>query len=183
MIDDVTKELSASAAKAHDALRRELAKLRAGRANADLLANIRVDYYGSVTPLPQMANISVAEARLLTVKPWDKSALKSIEKALRESELGLNPQADGDIIRVPLPPLTEERRREFQKLARKYGEDCKVAIRKCRHDANDMLGELSGSASDDEIDRAKKKVDELVAEASKVSDKLVAEKEKDIMEV
>lgn len=183
MIDDVTKELIASAAKAHDSLRRELAKLRAGRANADLLSNVRVDYYGSVTPLPQMANISAAEARLLIVKPWDKSALKSIEKALRESELGLNPQADGDIIRVPLPPLTEERRKEFQKLARKYGEDCKVAIRKCRHDANDMLGELAGSASEDEIERAKKKVDELVADAGRVTDKLVSEKEKDIMEV
>ncbi len=183
MIDDVTQELTSSAAKAHDALRRELSKLRAGRANADLLANVRVDYYGAITPLPQMANISVAEARLLMVKPWDKSAIKSIEKALRESELGLNPQADGDVIRVPLPPLTEERRKEFQKLARKYGEDCKVAIRKCRHEANDMLAALTGSASDDEIDRGKKKVDDLVADAGKVTDKLVSEKEKDIMEV
>lgn len=185
MLDDNHSDLQSSLTKAHEALKRELAKLRAGRANPDLLANLRADYYGTATPLTQMANISVPEARLILVKPWDKSAVKAVEKAIRESNLGLNPQVDGDVIRVPLPPLTEERRREFVKIAKKYGEDCKVSIRKARHDAMDVVNELvdSGDASEDEGDRAKKKVEEVVSEAGKQVDVFVAQKEKDIMEV
>src|SRR5690242_13254887 len=122
MLDDVQKELASAIGKAHEALRRDLGKLRAGRASPNLLDGVRVDYYGTMTPLSQMANINVPEPRLLTVKPWDKTQVKAVEKALRESELGLNPQADGDLIRIPLPPLTEERRKEFVKIARKYGE-------------------------------------------------------------
>ncbi len=185
MIDDAHKELASSIAKAHDALKRELAKLRAGRANTSLLESIRVDYYGVSTPLSQMANVAVPEPRLLTVKPWDKSSVKAVEKAIRESDLGLNPQTDGDLIRVPLPPLTQERRREFVKIAKKYGEDCKIVIRKARHDAIDLLDELdsAGEASADDVDRGKKKTEELVAEAIRQVDAHVATKEKDIMEV
>jgi len=185
MLDDIHKELVTSIGKAHEALRRDLAKLRAGRASPNLLDGIRVDYYGTMTPLAQMANINVPEPRLLTVKPWDKTQVKAVEKALRESDLGLNPQPDGDIIRIPLPPLTEERRREFVKIAKKYGEECKVAIRKARHDALDMLSEIdqAGDASADEVDRAKKKAEETVAEAGKVVDQIIGQKEKDIMEV
>ena len=185
MIDDVQKELSTAVAKAHEALKRELAKLRAGRANPNLLDNIRVDYYGTPTPLAQMAHVNVPEARLLTVKPWDKSVIKAVEKAIRESELGLNPQTDGDLIRIPLPPLTEERRREFVKIAKKYGEECKVSIRKARHDALDMLNQLDadGDASADDVDRGKKKAEEIVADASKQVDAMIAHKEKDILEV
>src|ERR1700728_1036542 len=117
MLDDVQKDLVAGIAKAHEALKRELVKLRAGRANAGLLDGIRVDYYGTPTQLSQMAHVNVPEARLLTVKPWDKSMVKAVEKAIRESDLGLNPQTDGDIIRIPIPPLTEERRKEFVKIA------------------------------------------------------------------
>ena len=176
MIDDVQKELGSAISKAHDALRRDLAKLRAGRANPSLLDGIKVDYYGSQTPLAQMAHVNVPEPRLITVKPWDKSQIKAVEKALRESDLGLNPQPDGDIIRIPLPPLTEERRKEFVKIARKYGEECKVTIRKARHDALDMLSELEaeGQASADEVDRAKKKAEETIPEASKSVDSIVA---------
>lgn len=185
MLDDVHTELQSSVAKAHEALKRELAKLRAGRANPDLLAGIRADYYGTPTPLAQMANVSVPEARLLLVKPWDRSAVKAVEKAIRESNLGLNPQVDGDVIRVPIPPLTEERRKEFVKIARKYGEDCKVAIRKARHDALDVLSELvdAGDASEDEGERAKKKAEDTVSEGVKQVDGFVSQKEKDIMEV
>jgi ribosome recycling factor len=185
MIDDVHKELASSIAKAQDVLRRELAKLRAGRAHPSLLEGIRVDYYGSQTPLAQMAHVNVPEPRLLTVKPWDKSQIKAVEKAIREADLGLNPQPDGDIIRIPLPPLTEERRKEFVKIARKYGEECKVTVRKARHDALDMLNSLAaeGEASEDEVDRAKKKAEETVADGSKLVDSLVAGKEKDILEV
>lgn len=185
MLDDVHNDLVAAISKSHDALRRDLAKLRAGRASANLLDGIKVDYYGSITPLAQMANISVPEPRLLTVKPWDKSQVKAVEKALRESDLGLNPQPDGDIIRIPLPPLTEERRREFVKIAKKYGEECKVAIRKARHDALDMLSEMdsAGEAQADDVERAKKKAEETVSEAGKAVDQMVSAKEKDIMEV
>jgi ribosome recycling factor len=185
MLDDVQKDLSTAIAKAHEALKRELAKLRAGRANASLLDGIRADYYGTPTPLNQMAHVNVPEARLLTVKPWDKSQVKVVEKAIRESDLGLNPQTDGDLIRIPIPPLTEERRKDFVKIARKYGEECKVSIRKARHDALDFLTELDtgGEASADDVDRAKKKVEETVADGSKHVDTIVGNKEKDILDV
>ncbi len=122
---------------------------------------------------------------MITVKPWDKSVIKQVEKALRENDLGLNPQTDGDLIRIPLPPLTEERRREFVKIAKKYGEECKVTLRKARHEALDMLTEMDdeGEASQDDVERGKKKAEELVSDAVKVVDQLVAAKEKDIMEV
>jgi len=185
MIDDVLKDLSTSIGKAHDALKRELSKLRAGRANPSLLEGIRVDYYGTPTPLAQMAHVNVPEPRLLTVKPWDKTVVKAVEKAIRESDLGLNPQTDGDLIRIPLPPLTEERRKEFVKIARKYGEECKVAIRKARHDALDFLSQLEadGEASADDVDRGKKKAEDTVAEGGKQVDTMIAHKEKDILEV
>jgi len=185
MIDQVHKELQSSIAKAQDALKRELSKLRAGRATPALLEGIRIDYYGTMTPLAQMAHVNVPEPRLITVKPWDKTQIKPVEKALRESDLGLNPQADGDIIRIPLPPLTEERRKEFVKIARKYGEECKVSVRKARHEALDMLSQIEadGEASADEVDRAKKRAEELIAEAAKQVDAIVGSKEKDIMEV
>ena len=185
MLDDVHKELVSSIAKAHDVLKRDLAKMRAGRANTNLLEGIRVDYYGTMTPLAQMANVAVPEPRLITVKPWDKTQVKAVEKAIRESEMGLNPQTDGDLIRIPLPPLTEERRREFVKLAKKFGEECKVTIRKARHEALDMLSEIdqAGDAQADEVDRAKKRTEDAVADGSKQVDAMIASKEKDIMEV
>jgi ribosome recycling factor len=185
MLDNVHKELVSAIAKAHEVLNRDLAKLRAGRANTNLLEGIRVDYYGTMTPLAQMANIAVPEPRLITVKPWDKSVMKAVEKALRENDMGMNPQVDGDLIRIPLPPLTEERRKEFAKIAKKYGEECKVTIRKARHEALDMLKEIddSGDASTDEVERSKKKAEETVSEGVKTVDVIVAKKEKDIMEV
>jgi ribosome recycling factor len=185
MLNDVQRELAQAIGKAHENLKRELVKLRAGRASPSLLENVRVDYYGTPTPLSQMANINVADARMLTVKPWDRGTLKAVEKAIREANLGLNPSVDNDILRVPLPPLTEERRREFVKLGKKYGEECKVVIRKSRHDAMDMLNQVEsdGGASKDEVDRTKKKVEEIVAEGVKQVDGMVSAKEKDIMEV
>lgn len=185
MLDDVHKELITAISKAHDALRRDLSTLRAGRANPALLDGIRVDYYGTMTPLSQMAHINVPEARLLTVKPWDKTAMKAVEKAIREADLGLNPQSDGDILRLPLPPLTEERRKEFVKIAKKYGEECKVTIRKGRHEAIDMFKEIddAGDASADDVERAKKKAEDTVSEGIKQVDALIASKEKDILEV
>jgi ribosome recycling factor len=185
MIDDVLKELRDSTAKAHEALKRELSKVRTGRANATMLEGVRVDYYGTMTPLAQMASINVPEPRMLTVKPWDKTVMKAVEKAIREAELGFNPQTDSDMIRVPIPPLTEERRKEMVKLAKKHGEESKVAIRNARREALEMLTALAndGDASEDEVDRAKKKAEEIVAEGTKQVDTFVAHKEKDVLEV
>ncbi|MCS6797560.1 MAG: ribosome recycling factor [Myxococcota bacterium] len=185
MLEDVMKELKTAIEKAHEALRRELSRLRTGRAHPDLLDSIRIDYYGTPTPVAKMATVSVPEPRLLTVKPWDKSQVRAVEKAIRESGLGLNPQVDGDLIRVPMPPLSEERRRELVKLARKAGEECKVAIRKARHDAKDMVDALDkdGEVSADEADRARKKIEETVAAGTAKVDEILQKKEKDILEV
>jgi ribosome recycling factor len=185
MIDDIAKDLQSSISKAHDALKRELAKLRTGRATTSMLDGVRVDYYGTPTPLAQMANVNVPEPRLLTVKPWDRSQVKAVEKAIREAGLGLNPQVDGELIRIPIPPLTEERRKDLVKVAKKNGEESKVAIRKARHDALDMLkaAEDDGEISADERDRAVKKVEEVVADGTKQVDSIIAHKEKDILEI
>jgi ribosome recycling factor len=185
MINDVLSDLQSSIGKAHDACKRDLVKLRAGRASAEMIAGVRVDYYGTPTPIPQMANVAVPEPRMITVKPWDKGTLKAIEKAIRESDLGLNPSVDGDIVRIPIPALTEERRKEFVKIAKKHGEECKVTIRKARHEAIDMLAEIkdSGGASEDEVERGKKKVEEVVSDGVKGVDVLVAAKEKDILDI
>lgn len=185
MIDEVLSELRAASEKAREALKRELGKLRTGRAHPGMLDSLRVDYYGSSTPIGQLATIGVPEPRLLTVKPWDKSQVQAVEKAIRESDLGLNPQVDGELIRIPVPPLSEERRKELVKVAKKQGEECKVSVRKARHEALDMLNEVkdSGGASEDEVERAKKKVEEIVAEAGQAIDQIIAAKEKEILAI
>ncbi|HYP97085.1 MAG TPA: ribosome recycling factor [Polyangiaceae bacterium] len=185
MIDDVLNELRQAIEKSKEALRRETAKLRTGRAHPSMLDSIRVDYYGQTTPIGQMATVSVPEPRLLTVKPWDKSQVKATEKALRESDLGLNPQVDGDLIRIPIPPLSEERRKDLVKLAKKDGEECKVSVRKARHEALDMLAEVKddGGASEDDVERAKKKVEEIMSEAGQAIDHIIQAKEKEILAI
>ena len=184
MLDEVLKELRTGIEKAIEALRRDLSKVRTGRAHAGMLDSLRIDYYGTPTPVNQMANVSVPEPRLITIKPWEKGQVKAIEKAIRESDLGLNPQTDGELIRLPIPPLTEERRREMVKLTKKHGEECKVAVRKHRRDANEMIDSLDkdGDVSGDDADRAKKKVEEIVADGTKAVDQVIASKEKDILE-
>ncbi|MBL8740585.1 MAG: ribosome recycling factor [Myxococcales bacterium] len=185
MLDDVVKDLRASCDKAFEALRRDLAKVRTGRAHPSMLDGIRVDYYGTVTPLSQMATINVPEPRMLTVKPWDKGQVKAIDKAIREGDLGLNPQVDGDLIRLPIPALTEERRKDLVKVIRKNGEECKVAIRKHRRDAIEMADALEkdGEVSGDDAERGRKKIEDTTAELVKQVDTIIAGKEKDVMEV
>ena len=185
MIEEILQDLDEAAKKAKDALKRELAKLRTGRAHPAMLDAIRVDYYGQLTPIAQMATVSVPEPRLLVVKPGEKNQAAAIDKAIRESDLGLNPQLDGDVIRVPVPPLSEERRKDLVKIAKKSGEDCKVAIRKARHDALDMLSEMkqAGDASEDDVERAKKKVEEIVSAAGNDVDSIVQTKEREILVV
>lgn len=185
MIDEILDELKAGSSKAHESLRRALGKLRTGRANPEFLDSVRVDYYGSPTPITQLASISVPEPRMLMVKPWDKQNMKAIEKGIIEAQLGLNPQNDGEVMRIPMPSLTEERRRDIVKLAKKAGEDAKIAVRKHRQDARAMLDTLKsdGEASADDVDRAMKKVEEIVQAATAEVDTIVAGKEKDIMAV
>jgi ribosome recycling factor len=185
MLEDVIKDLREGIEKSIEALRRDLSRVRTGRAHAGMLDAIRVDYYGVPTPVQQMATVSVPEPRLITIKPWEKGQAKAIDKAIRESDLNLNPQVDGDLIRIPIPALTEERRKEMVKLARKHGEEARVAVRKHRRDANEMVETLDqgGDVSGDDADRAKKKIEEVVAEGIKQVDAIIAHKEKEILEV
>ena len=185
MLDDIVKDLRASSDKSLEALRQDLAKVRTGRAHPSMLDGIRVDYYGTPTPLAQMATVNVPEPRMITVKPWDKGQVKAVDKAIRETDLGLNPQVDGDLIRIPIPALTEERRKDMAKLIRKNGEECKVAIRKHRRDAIEMVdsAEKEGEVSGDDAERGRKKVEEVVSELVKQVDTIVAAKEKDLLEV
>jgi ribosome recycling factor len=185
MLDEVLQELKNSIAKAHDSLRAHLARLRTGRANAAMLDSVRVDYYGSPTPIAQMASVSVPEPRLIVIKPWEKSQSKAIDKAIRDADLGLNPQVDGELIRIPIPPLTEERRKDLAKQAKKMGEDCRIALREARREAKEMIDTIvgDGDVGEDEGDAAWKKAEELVAAANKQVDEIVAHKEKDIMTV
>jgi ribosome recycling factor len=185
MIAEVIAELENDITKAQEALKRELSKIRTGRAHPSLLESVRVEVYGSQMPLSQLATVTVPEARMLMVKPWDKTQLKVIEKAIVQSPLGLNPMSDGDILRIPMPPLTEERRKELAKLVKKQGEETKVAIRKARHDAKDMLNSLEGDGqiSEDELERAGKKVEDLIQKGTAEVDAIVARKDKDLLEV
>lgn len=185
MLDEVITELRAGIEKSIEALRRDLSRVRTGRANAAMLDAVRVDYYGVPTPIHQMATVGIPEPRLITIKPWEKGQTKAIDKAIRESDLGLNPQVDGELIRIPIPALTEERRKEMVKQTKKFGEEAKVAIRKHRRDANEMCDSLKkdGDVSEDDADRAKKKVEEIVADGITQVDHVISGKEKDILEV
>lgn len=183
MIDDVVNELKDGVEKSLDALRRELAKVRTGRAHPSILDRIRVDYYGVPTPIAQMANVGVPDGSLLTVKPWEKNQVSAIDRAIRDSDLGLNPQVDGDLLRIPIPPLTEERRKEMVKITKRCGEDAKIAVRKHRRDALDMLGELvkDGEVSEDDGARGEKKIEDVISDASKKVDQFVTDRESQIM--
>lgn len=165
--------------------REEFVKIRTGRASTGLLDQIKVDYYGCPTPLNQVAQVGVGDARTLTVQPWEKSMVKVVEKAIRDSDLGLNPATSGDVIRVPLPPLTEERRRELSKVVRGLGEDNKVAIRNLRRDANTHIERLTKDKeiSEDDERRAETEIQKLTDKYIAEIDKVVAEKEKEIMTV
>jgi len=185
MLAETLEELGAAIDKAQEALQRDLAKIRAGRANPAILDGVRVDYYGSPTPLKQLSSLSVPEARMIVLKPFDRTQIQVIEKAIMEAQLGLNPSNDGEIIRIPMPPLTEERRKDLVKVARKSGEECKVAIRKARHDAKDMIDSLQkeGEVGEDDADRARKELEEVVKAGTGKVDEIVGKKEADILEV
>jgi ribosome recycling factor len=180
-LDDIAKKMDASVA----ALSQELAGLRTGRASTHLLDHITVEAYGSRMPLNQVANVNVPESRLLTVQVWDKSMVKAVEKAIANAGLGLNPVADGQTVRVPIPELTEERRKELSKVAGKYAESGKVAVRNARRDAMDELKKLEKDKqiSEDDSHKLAEDVQKLTDERIKKIDEMLAAKEKDIMQV
>ncbi|MCA0174315.1 MULTISPECIES: ribosome recycling factor [Bacillaceae] len=166
-------------------LKRELATLRAGRANASLLDKVQVDYYGAPTPVNQLAGVSVPEARMLLIQPYDKTAIGDIEKAILKSDLGLTPSNDGNVIRLTIPALTEERRKDLVKLVKKYAEEGKVVIRNIRRDANDELKkqEKDGDITEDELRRGNDDVQKLTDKYVAEADSIAADKEKEIMAV
>ena len=168
-----------------ETLKENFMKIRTGRAHTGLLEHITVDYYGSPTPISQVAQLGLADARTITVQPWEKKMVAVVEKTIRNSDLGLNPSNSGDIIRVPMPPLTEERRRDLTKVVRGEGEDGKVAIRNLRRDANNKIAALvkDKKISEDEQSRAEKDIQKLTDKYIAEVDALVAEKEKEIMTV
>lgn len=185
MIDDIYKDARSRMKKTVDTVRQELSRLRTGRASTALLEHISVDYYGSATPLDQVATVSVADARTITVNPWEKRMVPVIEKAILESDLGLNPVTAGEIIRIPLPALTEERRREITKVVRAEGENGKVAIRNIRRDALHHVKELvkEKEISQDDEKRAGDRVQELTDKFVAEIDGVVSEKEQEVMEI
>lgn len=185
MIEESLEEMKLKMDKGVGALRRELAKVRTGRASTALLEGIRVDYFGSSTPINQLATLSVPESRLITIQPWDAGALVDIEKAILKSDVGLTPNNDGKIIRLNVPALTEERRCEMVKLAKKIGEDSKVAIRNARRETNDFLKELEKEKeiSEDELKRSHDQVQNITDNYVKKIDNIIKTKETDIMVV
>ncbi len=185
MIDDVLSECKQGMEKAISNLGRELAKVRTGRANPTIIDGIRVDYYGTPTPISQMATVAVPESRLIVISPWEQSRCGDIAKAIQAADIGLTPQTDGKVVRLPFPSLTEDRRKELVKVVKKIGEDHKIVVRKERRDANDLLkalqkdGEIAEDDSHKAVDRVQKMHDDYI----KKIDDVLTRKESEIMEI
>jgi len=184
-MEEIISRAKEKMGKSYQALLTEYGSLRAGRANPAVLDRIQVDYYGVPTPIGQMAAVSVPEARTLLIQPWDKSSLKSIEKAIQTSDIGINPQNDGNSLRLMFPPLTEERRKELVKNVAKCGEDAKVAVRSIRRDAVDKVKELKKKSeiTEDDLKNAEKQIQDITDKWCKDVDAASAAKEKEIMEI
>ena len=185
MINDITNEMKKDIDKTIDAFKKQLASIRTGRAHISLLDAVKIDYYGTPTPLAQVSTLTIADARTLVVKPWERGLQKIIEKAILEANLGLTASVDGDIVRVPVPALTEERRKEFCKQAKARAEEAKLAVRNARRDANEMLKSAAkdGDISEDEEKRGLKSIQDATDGAISLIDELVGKKEEEIMTV
>ena len=185
MIDDILKDAKTRMGKSVESLENDLARTRTGRAHPSLLESVRVDYYGAESPLSAVANVNTEDARTLTVTPWEQSMVKAVEKAIIDAGLGLNPQTAGTVIRVPVPPMTEERRRDMVKLVRAEAENARVAVRNIRRDANNDLKELEKEKeiSKDDQKRGEERVQKLTDEAVGKVDEVLTRKEADLMEV
>jgi len=185
VVEDIITKAQHKMEKAVAAVSHEFSGLRTGRASAVLLEKLLVDYYGTKTPLQQIASFSVPEPQLLIIQPWDKTVISAIEKAILQSDLGLTPANDGNVIRIAFPPLSEERRKELVKVAKKMAEDGRVAVRNVRREANEHLKELEKKheISEDDLKRAQQKIDDLTKKFIEEIDKLLNHKEKEILEV
>jgi ribosome recycling factor len=185
MVSDVLKDLQGSLDKGIEGFKRELLKVRTGRANLGILDGIKIDYYGTPTPLNQIASLNVPDARLITIKPWEKTLISEIGKAIRAAQLGLNPSSDGEIVRVPMPALTEERRKDLVKVVKKMAEEAKVVLRAHRRDANEMLKDFlkEKQITEDEEKTGLKKVQEATDASVTRIDEILAKKEAEILEV
>ena len=184
MIDSIYQESKENMVKAIAALKKDLKRVRTGRASLSLLDGIKVDYYGTLTPVNQLATLAVPESRLITIQPWDVSVIKEIEKAVLKSDLGLTPTSDGKIVRIAIPPLTEQRRKELVKVVHKICEEHKVSIRNIRRESNEMIKELKkdGEVSEDEAFKSQDKIQKMTDEHIKLVDECYKEKEKEILE-
>ena len=185
MLPEIKRDARTRMNKSLENLRHELAKIRTGRAHPSLLEHVHVDYYGSEVPIGQAASVAVEDARTLSVTPWDKTMVQVIEKAILTSDLGLNPSTAGQVIRIPLPPLTEERRRDLGKVVHNEGENAKIAIRNIRRDANHHFKELlkDKEISEDEERMSEKEIQDVTDLAVSKVDEIVAEKEKELLEI
>jgi ribosome recycling factor len=184
MIESMYQETRESMQKSIDALKNDLKKVRTGRASLSILDDIRVDYYGTLTPLNQMASLSTPESRLIMIQPWDVSVIKDVEKAILKSDLGLTPSNDGKVIRISIPPLTEERRKQLVKVIYKKSEEHKISVRNIRRDTNDLLKSLKkdGDISEDDAFKAQDQVQKITDEHIKLIDDVCKNKEKEILE-
>ena len=184
MIESIYQETREGMKKSIGSLKNEFKKVRTGRASLSILDDIRAEYYGTMTPLNQMASLSIPESRLITIQPWDISVIKDIEKAILKSDLGLTPSNDGKLIRISIPPLTEERRKELVKVIHKKGEEHRVAVRNIRRDSNELLKGLKkdGEISEDDAFRAQDQVQKITDKHIKLIDDVCKEKEKEILE-
>lgn len=185
MINDIAGDLKSNIDKTVDALKKQLSSIRTGRAHVSLLDSIKIDYYGNLTPLSQVSTLTISDARTLMVKPWEKGLQKAIEKAILEANLGLTAITDGDVVRIPVPTLTEERRKEFCKQAKAKAEEAKLAVRNARREANEMLKDAAkeGEISEDDEKRGLKMVQDLTDASISHIDDLVGKKEAEIMTV
>ncbi|MDB4959903.1 MAG: ribosome recycling factor [Myxococcales bacterium] len=185
MIKDITNDTEDGMKKAVDSFKRDLQKIRTGRANTSMLDGIKVDYYGTPTPVNQVATVQVVDARLITVKPWEKNMIAVIDKAIRASDLGLNPVADADLVRLPIPPLTQERRNQLAKTVGKQTEEARVAVRSARRDAMDMIkdAEKDKQITEDERKNGEKNVQDLTDKYIAQVEDIAKNKEKEIMEL
>lgn len=185
MVSEVLSSLDDDIAKAMEVFARDLGKVRTGRANASMLDSVRLDYYGTPTPLNQVASVSVADPRLIVVKPWEKRLIPDIEKVIRDANLGINPSSDGDVVRLPIPALTQERRKELTKVVKRIGEEARVAVRNCRRDAREMVeaAKKDGDITEDALEAAYKKIQTVIDKAIEKIDSIADKKQAEIMEV
>ena len=184
MIESVYRDSKDNMGKVIEALKKELKRVRTGRASLSLLDGIKVDYYGTLTPLNQLATMAAPESRLITIQPWDTTVIKEIEKAVLKSDLGLTPSSDGKIIRIAIPPLTEQRRKELVKVVHKISEEYKVSVRNLRRDANELIKDIKkdGKISEDDAFKSQEKIQKITDEHIKLVDECYKEKEKEILE-